>query len=108
MRMKRRWKVLLLVALICGGLVCWLKPRDYTCQRCGAGMRMCGPVIIAYHIHYMSGAGGDVELYCIRHGHMPVRKFDPDKKVDDWMYHRDSYATVQAYLADPDDRQQHK
>lgn len=40
---------------------------------------------------------GDPSLYCKRNGHILVKKIDPIKQVNDWMYQRDSYKTEEEY-----------
>jgi len=75
-------------------------PRDYDCQRCGAALRMSGPIIIWLYSHYLGGAGGDKGLYCEKHGHILTSKYDPNIDITDWRYHRDSYSSEQAYRND--------
>jgi hypothetical protein len=104
--MKKKWITLVAVLAVLAGLALWLKPRDCSCQRCGAGIQRCGPVIVGTSSHYLSGAGGDRGLYCKRNGHAIVKKYDPDKKVTDWVYHRDSYETEEEYQLETESRKQ--
>ena len=95
----KRWICIVgvVVLLLLGGTVLYLWPRDYQCQRCGAGLRKCGPFIVAQHQHYMIGAAGDVGLYCERNGHVLVEEYDHEVRITDWRYHRDSFKNRKSY-----------
>ena len=68
-----------------------LFPRDRRCQRCGGGLRMCGPVVVGICGHYFSGIRGDRGLFCQKHGHVPVSMDVAFEPLEDWEFHRDSY-----------------
>lgn len=95
--MKKWLRVMGVVVLLVGGTVLYFWPRNYQCQRCGAGVRKCGPFIVAQHQHYIIGAAGDVGLYCERNGHILVEEYDHEVHITDWRYHRDSFKTQEAY-----------
>ncbi|OVE73560.1 hypothetical protein BVX94_03610 [bacterium B17] len=87
--------------------LCVLSDRHYSCQRCGAGIRKRGPLIVGCRQHYLTGIGGDKGLYCKKHGHLLVAEYNHDTEITDWIFHRDSYESEDTYLGELAHKEEH-
>ena len=88
---------LMLLAIFSKEIILMLPNEDCSCQRCGSGFMKRGPFIMGEAGGGFSGMAGDPHLYCEKHGHVYVKKYDKNKLITDWMFDRDSYNTEKEY-----------
>ena len=90
---------LMLLAIFSKEIILMLPDEECYCQRCGSGFMKRGPFIMGEACSTFGGMAGDPHLYCEKHGHIYVEKYNKNKLITDWMFDRDSYNTEEEYRA---------